>query len=139
LSATIPKGFWPAIYFVSVTASFRLLYVFVVMEVETRRIAHFNATRHRTPDWTLQQCGRNPRLSGNACDRSHKKQGLYLWNCAPCGFKGSSIIDFPVESDGVSEREAIASLSDELKGGRWTRVKRGVGLSCVRLQPGARW
>jgi transposase InsO family protein len=42
-------------FFVSVTASFRLLYVFVIMEVGTRRIAHFNVTDHPTADWTLQQ------------------------------------------------------------------------------------
>ena len=32
-----------------------MLYVFVVMEVGRRRIAHFNVTRHPTADWTLQQ------------------------------------------------------------------------------------
>ena len=42
-------------FFVSVTARFRLLYVFVIMEVGTRRIAHFNVTEHPTADWTLQQ------------------------------------------------------------------------------------
>jgi len=42
-------------FFVSVTASFRLLYVFVIMEVGTRRIVHFNVTEHPTADWTLQQ------------------------------------------------------------------------------------
>jgi putative transposase len=42
-------------FFVSVTASFRLLYVFVILEVGTRRIAHFNVTAHPTADWTLQQ------------------------------------------------------------------------------------
>ncbi len=42
-------------FFVSVTASFRLLYVFVILEVGTRRIAHFNVTAHPTTDWTLQQ------------------------------------------------------------------------------------
>jgi putative transposase len=42
-------------FFVSVTASFRILYVFVIMEVGTRRIAHFNVTAHPTTDWTLQQ------------------------------------------------------------------------------------
>ena len=41
--------------FVTVTASFRVLYVFVVMEVGTRRIAHFNVTAHPTASWTLQQ------------------------------------------------------------------------------------
>ena len=40
---------------VVVTARFRILYVFVAMEVGTRRIAHFNVTAHPTTDWTLQQ------------------------------------------------------------------------------------
>lgn len=40
---------------VTVTASFRVLYVFVVMEVGTRRIAHFNVTAHPTADGTPQQ------------------------------------------------------------------------------------
>jgi len=42
-------------FFVTVTANFRLLYVFVIMEVGTRRIAHFNVTAHPTAVWTLQQ------------------------------------------------------------------------------------
>jgi putative transposase len=42
-------------FFVAVTASFRVLYVFVIMEVGTRRIAHFNVTARPTADWTLQQ------------------------------------------------------------------------------------
>jgi putative transposase len=42
-------------FFVSVTAGFRLLYVFVILEVGTRRIVHFNVTAHPSADWTLQQ------------------------------------------------------------------------------------
>jgi transposase InsO family protein len=42
-------------FFVVVTAAFQLVYVVVVMEVGTRRILHFNVTRHPTADWTLQQ------------------------------------------------------------------------------------
>jgi transposase InsO family protein len=42
-------------FFIVVTASFRVLYVFVLMEVGTRRIAHFNVTAHPTAAWTLQQ------------------------------------------------------------------------------------
>lgn len=42
-------------FFVVVTARFRVLYVFVIMEVGSRRIAHFNVTSHPTAAWTLQQ------------------------------------------------------------------------------------
>jgi hypothetical protein len=42
-------------FFVAVTATFRILYVFVVMEVGTRRIGHSNVTAHPTADWTAQQ------------------------------------------------------------------------------------
>jgi putative transposase len=40
---------------VVVTATFRLLYVFVAMEHLTRRILHVNVTAHPTAAWTLQQ------------------------------------------------------------------------------------
>ena len=48
------KGILACDFFVTVTASFRVLYVFVVMEVGTRRIAQVNVTAHPTADWTLQ-------------------------------------------------------------------------------------
>jgi putative transposase len=40
---------------VVVTATFRLLYVFVLIEQATRRILHVNVTAHPTAHWTLQQ------------------------------------------------------------------------------------
>jgi transposase InsO family protein len=43
-------------FFVSVTASFRVLYIFVAMEVGSRRILHSNVTAHPTAEWTTQQC-----------------------------------------------------------------------------------
>ena len=42
-------------FFVVVTATFQLVYVFVIMEIASRRVLHFNVTRHPTADWTLQQ------------------------------------------------------------------------------------
>jgi putative transposase len=38
-----------------VTATFRLVYVLIIMEVGTRRILHMNVTQHPTAEWTLQQ------------------------------------------------------------------------------------
>src|SRR5438128_2819667 len=40
---------------VVVTATFRLLYVFVVIEHTSRRLLHVNVTAHPTAQWTLQQ------------------------------------------------------------------------------------
>jgi putative transposase len=42
-------------FFVAVIATFRMLYVFVVIEHGTRRLAHVNVTAHPSADWTLQQ------------------------------------------------------------------------------------
>jgi putative transposase len=42
-------------FFVVVTATFRTLYVFAILDLGTRRILHHNVTAHPTADWTLQQ------------------------------------------------------------------------------------
>ena len=40
---------------VAVTARFRVIYIFVVMEIGSRRILHCNVTAHPTDQWTIQQ------------------------------------------------------------------------------------
>jgi Integrase core domain/zinc-finger of transposase IS204/IS1001/IS1096/IS1165 len=52
-------------FFVALTATFRLVYVFLVMEIGRRRIVHWNVTEHPTSEWTVQQfrgflTGENP-------------------------------------------------------------------------------
>jgi putative transposase len=37
------------------TVSFRLLYCFIVLRHDRRRVVHFNVTRHPTARWTAQQ------------------------------------------------------------------------------------
>jgi hypothetical protein len=55
---TAPHAVLACDFFTTVTASFRVLYVFVVfvvLEVGTRRILHWNVTEHPTAEWTIQQ------------------------------------------------------------------------------------
>jgi putative transposase len=49
------KGIVACDFFGVVTATFRTLYVFVIMELGTRRILHQNVTAHPTAEWALQQ------------------------------------------------------------------------------------
>ena len=42
-------------FFTSVTATFQVLYVFVAIEIGTRRMLHVNVTDHPTAEWTRQQ------------------------------------------------------------------------------------
>lgn len=42
-------------FFVAVTVTFRVFYVFVVLEHASRRIVHCNATLHPTSEWAQQQ------------------------------------------------------------------------------------
>jgi len=49
------KGIVACDFFISVTLTFRVLYVFVAMEIGSRRILHCNVTAHPTAAWTTQQ------------------------------------------------------------------------------------
>jgi putative transposase len=42
-------------FFVAVTSTFRVLYVFIVIEHHSRRLIHFNVTAHPSAQWTRQQ------------------------------------------------------------------------------------
>jgi len=46
---------WHVYFFVAVTATFRLLYVFVVIERGSRRLARVDVTAHPSAEWALQQ------------------------------------------------------------------------------------
>jgi putative transposase len=48
-------------FFVVITATFRTLYVFVIIELGTRRILHHNVTDHPTAEWTFSSSGRRCR------------------------------------------------------------------------------
>ena len=45
-------------FFTLPTATFRVLFVFIVLRHDRRRIVHFNVTEHPSAEWTAQQNGR---------------------------------------------------------------------------------
>ena len=42
-------------FFLVVTATFQRVYVFVLLDISTRRVVHWNLTQHPTAEWTIQQ------------------------------------------------------------------------------------
>jgi putative transposase len=77
-------------FFVSVTARFRILYVFIAIEIGSRRLVHFNVTQHPTAEWTVQQL--REALPG---DQDYK----YLLHDRHKTF--SADLDYEVESWGI--------------------------------------
>jgi hypothetical protein len=49
------KGMVACDFCVAITATFRILYVFVIVEHASRRLIHVNVTSHPTAQWTFQQ------------------------------------------------------------------------------------
>ena len=49
------KGIVACDFCVTITATFRILYVLVVIEHASRRLLHVNVTSHPTAEWTMQQ------------------------------------------------------------------------------------
>jgi putative transposase len=49
------EAIWSCDFFVQPTIGFRVLYIFVVMELSRRKVILFNATDHPTLEWTKQQ------------------------------------------------------------------------------------
>ena len=49
------RAIWSCDFFVQHTVGFRVFYVFVIMELASRRVVHFNVTEHPTIEWVKQQ------------------------------------------------------------------------------------
>jgi transposase InsO family protein len=83
------KAMWPCDFFVQHTVGFRILYIFVIMELANRKVIHLNVTDHPTLDWTKQQIR-------NACFEGSPKFLLHD-NDAKFGQLGRT---FRAENDG---------------------------------------
>lgn len=105
-------------FFVAVTATFRLLYVFVVIHHSSRRLLHFNVTTHPTAAWTLQQLREVIGLEGayrylihdrdsifaRSLDESIKNLGLTVLKSPPHSPKANAICERVI---GTIRRECL--------------------------------
>jgi transposase InsO family protein len=105
-------------FLVAVTATFRMLYVFVVIEHRSRRLIHFNVTAHPTAAWTLQQLRETVGLIGryeyllhdrdsifaNHLDESIANLGVAVLKSPPRSPKGNAICERVI---GTIRRECL--------------------------------
>jgi putative transposase len=64
-------------FFVTVTARFQLLYVFVMLDVGTRRLVRWNVTAHPTAEWTVQQFRTCVTGESTYCFVVHDRDSVY--------------------------------------------------------------
>jgi putative transposase len=77
------KTIFPCDFFTAVTATFRMLYVFVVIDHGTRRLAQVNVTAHPSAGWTLQQL-RDVIGDNNGHHQSESRHRLAAGCARPC-------------------------------------------------------
>jgi putative transposase len=104
-------------FFVSVTVTFRLFYVLVLIEHGSRRLLHFNTTQHPTAAWTLQQLREalgygdfrylihdRDRIFAKSLDASIKNLGLTVLKSPPHSPKANAICERVI---GTIRRECL--------------------------------
>jgi putative transposase len=64
-------------FFIVVTATFQRLYVFVILDIGTRRVVHWNLTEHPTAEWTIQQFRNGLPLDGLYRFLVHDRDGIF--------------------------------------------------------------
>ncbi|HZM93540.1 MAG TPA: integrase core domain-containing protein [Vicinamibacterales bacterium] len=64
-------------FFVVVTATFRRLYVFVLLDIGTRRVVHWNLTDRPGSEWTIQQFRNGLPLEGTYRFLVHDRDGIF--------------------------------------------------------------
>jgi hypothetical protein len=64
-------------FFIVVTATLQRLYVFVILDIRTRRVVHWNLTDHPTAAWTIQQFRNGLPLDGVYQFIVHDRDGIF--------------------------------------------------------------
>ncbi len=84
---------------VVVTATFRLLYVFVALEIESRRLPHANDTAHSRAAWTFQQLREILAVPHDYSFVLHDRHSIYAPGLdAAVSTMGVSVLRPPVQS-----------------------------------------
>jgi len=80
-----------------VSATFQLLYVFVILDIGTRRVVHWNLTEHPTVEWTIRQFRHGLPLDGASRFLVHDRVASLRrpWT-RPFGRRASRRIDIAV-------------------------------------------
>jgi transposase InsO family protein len=71
------KGIFACDFCVAVTATFRILYIFVVIEHASRRLLHVNVTAHPAAPWTMQQFRRAIPADHAYCLLIHDRDAIF--------------------------------------------------------------
>jgi putative transposase len=102
--------------FVAVTATFRLLYVLVVIEHGARQLLHLNVTAHPTAAWTLQQLREALGYEDRYRYLIHDRDGIFSKSLdESIGRLGLKVLKSPLRSpkaNAICER-AIGSIRRE--------------------------
>lgn len=94
-------------FFTVPTATFRILFVFVVLSHARRRVVHFHVTENPTQEWTMQQ---NSRSVPVGLDReiSAARSRCDLWRRLRCHHQG--------HGDGARSDRAARSMAESVHG-----------------------
>jgi putative transposase len=64
-------------FFLVVTATVQRLYAFVILDIGTRQVVHWNLTEHPTAEWTIQQFRDGLPLDGAYRFLVHDRDGIF--------------------------------------------------------------
>jgi len=110
-------------FFVAVTATFRLLYVFVVIEHHSRRLIHCNVTAHPSAAWTLQQLREAVGLEERYEYLLHDRDSIFAKHLDDSiGRLGVKVLKSPPRSPMAKEMISYCTSFDGFDWGRFSSV-----------------
>ena len=97
-------------FFVVVTAAFQRVYIFVIVDIATRRIVHWNLTQHPTAEWTIQQFRNGLPIDGASRLLVHDRDGIF----APAVDEALASMSLRVLKTPVAHHKRTRTANDSL-------------------------